>query len=51
MDKGSQPNFCLADYVSPTGDDHIGLFAVTAGHGIEDIIEEYYTLSDGDNDE
>ena len=50
MDKGSQPNFCLADYVSPTGDDHIGLFAVTAGHGIEDIIEEYQSKNDDYNE-
>ena len=50
MDKGSQPNFCLADYVSPTGDDYIGLFAVTAGHGIEDIIEEYQSKNDDYNE-
>ena len=46
MDKGSQPNFSLADYISPTGDDHIGLFAVTAGHGIENIIKEYQAKND-----
>ena len=46
MDKGSQPNFSLADYISPTGDDHIGLFAVTAGHGIENIIKEYKAKND-----
>ena len=50
MDKGSQPNFSLADYVSPNGDDHIGLFAVTAGHGIEDIIEEYQSKNDDYNE-
>ena len=46
MDKGSQPNFSLADYISPAGDDHIGLFAVTAGHGIENIIKEYQVKND-----
>ena len=46
MDKGSQPNFSLADYISPTGDDHIGLFAVTAGHGIKNIIKEYQAKND-----
>ena len=46
MDKGSQPNFSLADYISPTGDDYIGLFAVTAGHGIENIIKEYQAKND-----
>jgi|TARA_B100000287_G_scaffold164557_1_gene155211 5-methyltetrahydrofolate--homocysteine methyltransferase len=50
IDKGSQPNFSLADYVSPNGDDHIGLFAVTAGHGIEDIIEEYQSKNDDYNE-
>ena len=50
MDKGTQPNFSLADYVSPNGDDHIGLFAVTAGHGIEDIIEEYQSKNDDYNE-
>ncbi len=50
MDKGSHPNFSLADYVSPSGDDHIGLFAVTAGHGIEDIIEEYQSKNDDYNE-
>ena len=50
MDKGSQPNFSLADYISPTGDDHIGLFAVTAGHGIENIIEEYQEKNDDYNE-
>ena len=46
MDKGNQPNFSLADYISPAGDDYIGLFAVTAGHGIEDIIKEYQAKND-----
>ena len=50
MDKGNQPNFSLADYISPAGDDHIGLFAVTAGHGIEDIIEEYQSKNDDYNE-
>jgi 5-methyltetrahydrofolate--homocysteine methyltransferase len=36
------PNFCLADFVSPDeGKDHFGLFAVTAGHGLEPLIEKY----------
>ena len=40
IDKGKNPNFCLADYISPDGGDHIGLFAVTAGHGLEKMVEE-----------
>ena len=38
------PNHCLADYIAPkeTGvEDYIGAFAVTAGIGIEDKIEEF----------
>lgn len=35
-------NFCLADFVSPeNGKDHMGLFAVTAGHGLEKLIEKH----------
>ena len=50
IDKGSQPNFCLADYISPNGDDYIGLFAVTAGHGISEIIKRYQLANDDYND-
>ncbi len=33
------PNFCLADFVSPeAGKDYFGMFAVTAGLGLEKII-------------
>jgi len=38
------PNHCLADYIAPkeTGvEDYIGAFAVTAGIGIEDKVEEF----------
>lgn len=38
------PNFCLSDFIAPmeTGHtDYIGGFAVTAGIGIEKLIEEY----------
>jgi len=34
-------NLCLADYISPKGNDHIGAFAVTAGIGIESKIAEF----------
>ncbi len=36
--KTMRPNRCLADFIAPKGsgrDDHIGLFAVTAGLGVE----------------
>lgn len=33
------PNFCLADFIAPEqGKDYLGLFAVTAGLGLEEII-------------
>jgi 5-methyltetrahydrofolate--homocysteine methyltransferase len=49
IDKGNNPNFSLADYISPDGDDHIGLFAVTAGHGIEKITKRYRSKNDDYN--
>ena len=49
IDKGNNPNFSLADYISPDGDDHIGLFAVTAGHGIEKITKRYQSKNDDYN--
>ena len=41
IDKGNKPNFSLADFISPNGDDYIGLFAVTAGHGLEKLVEQF----------
>jgi len=36
------PNFCLADFVSPEkGKDYFGMFAVTAGIGLEKLIERH----------
>lgn len=35
------PNLCLSDYISPNGSDYIGSFAVTAGIGIEALLEKY----------
>lgn len=32
---------CLADYIDPKGEDYIGGFAVTAGHGIETKLAEF----------
>ena len=37
----SNPNLCLADFISPKGDDYIGLFAVTSGHGLEKIVNKF----------
>ncbi len=36
------PNFCLADFVSPEKDkDYFGMFAVTAGIGLEKLVERH----------
>jgi len=34
----NKPNHCLSDFIAPDGEyqDHIGFFAVTAGHGVEE---------------
>ena len=38
---GGAPNYCLADFISPEpGKDHIGLFAVTAGNGLDVLVEQ-----------
>lgn len=40
----TRPNFCLADFVAPRGGavpDHVGAFVVTAGIGLDAIVEEY----------
>ena len=39
-----QPNFCLSDFIAPLEsgrEDYIGAFAVTAGIGIEPLLEKY----------
>ncbi|MFT4569563.1 MAG: 5-methyltetrahydrofolate--homocysteine methyltransferase [Hyphomicrobiaceae bacterium] len=41
---GSKPNLCLADFVAPTDsgvEDWIGMFAVTAGVGLDKIVAEH----------
>ena len=42
--KGTQPNYCLSDYIAPKESgksDYIGAFAVTAGHKIEEKIAQF----------
>lgn len=39
-----QPNLCLADFIAPVGTgitDYIGAFAVTAGHGVKELVEKF----------
>lgn len=41
------PNFCLADFVSPDeGNDYLGMFAVTAGIGLEKLVEKHKANQD-----
>ncbi len=47
------PNFCLSDFIAPTSSgkqDYIGMFAVTAGVGIEKILEEFKAQHDDYSD-
>lgn len=44
------PNHCLADFIAPKESgkkDYIGLFAVTAGIGVDDLVKHY----ESDNDD
>ncbi len=47
-----QPNFCLADYIAPSGmeiNDYIGGFVVTAGLGVEELAAGYEAEKDDYN--
>lgn len=48
----NQPNYSLADFVAPkekNKNDYIGFFAVTAGHGIEELAKTYEAKQDDYN--
>jgi 5-methyltetrahydrofolate--homocysteine methyltransferase len=41
------PNFCLADFISPeVGKDYFGMFAVTAGLGLEKLVAKHKAAND-----
>jgi 5-methyltetrahydrofolate--homocysteine methyltransferase len=48
--KGSgRPNLALADFVAPKSQgepDYVGAFAVTAGHGLEELVREFEAAHD-----
>lgn len=45
------PNFCLADFISPEkGKDYFGMFAVTAGLGLEKLLEKFKANHDDYSD-
>jgi 5-methyltetrahydrofolate--homocysteine methyltransferase len=45
IDKGDgTPNWCLADFIAPknpTSSDYLGAFAVTSGHGLDELLKQY----------
>ena len=44
-----EPYLCLSDFVAPKGsgvDDWVGMFACTAGHGLEEVVAEYKAAGD-----
>ncbi len=60
MDKGDgSPNWCLADFIAPkpsaanvqppTGQDHIGAFAVTTGIGLGELVKKFKAAHDDYN--
>ena len=50
MEKGDgTPNWCLADFISPTGADYLGGFAVTTGLGLPEIVQRFQAAHDDYN--
>ncbi len=48
----NKANYCLADFIAPTNSncaDYIGLFAVTAGSGINQLLQDYEKNNDSYN--
>ena len=47
MDKGEgKPNVALSDFIAPTGEDFVGLFAVTTGHGEDEAADRFKRAND-----
>ncbi|MFN3607468.1 MAG: methionine synthase [Hyphomonas sp.] len=46
MKENGQPNFALADFVAPQGDDWVGGFCVTSGPEVEDIAQKFAAKGD-----
>jgi 5-methyltetrahydrofolate--homocysteine methyltransferase len=42
------PNWCLADFVAPRGD-YLGAFAVTSGHGLDELVKKFKAEHDDYN--
>ena len=49
MDKGKDSHqYSLADFISPN-EDHIGIFALTTGHGVKELVKEFESKNDDYN--
>ena len=49
IDKGNgKTNYCLADFIGPKND-YLGTFALTTGHGLEDLVNEFEKNNDDYN--
>jgi 5-methyltetrahydrofolate--homocysteine methyltransferase len=47
--KGERENLCLSDFVAPAGSgrqDWLGAFAVTAGHGVDELVAQHEAAHD-----
>ena len=49
IDKGSNPNYCLADFIADKQTDYIGMFAVTAGYKPDELAKKYESENDDYN--
>jgi 5-methyltetrahydrofolate--homocysteine methyltransferase len=44
-----EPYYCLSDFVAPKGsgvDDYVGMFACSAGFGLDEVIARFKEVSD-----
>ena len=49
VDKGREKkNYCLADFIAPKND-YLGMFAISAGHGLESYIKKFDMYDDDYN--
>jgi len=48
IDKGSQPNYCLSDFVAEKND-YLGVFCVTAGDGVNELVKQFESKHDDYN--
>ncbi|MEM9285259.1 MAG: methionine synthase [Pseudomonadota bacterium] len=44
--KGKSPNLALSDFIAESGPDYVGGFAVTAGHGEDDVVGRFNERGD-----